>query len=168
MSPIPPIFCGTILAAVIAAGASHYWSIEKIVSNHPSILMSEEIPENNSALPLPLPIPSSEPTTTAPPIVAIAKIEDSPAGSEEPHSEEFFERLIQELRNLRSENQALNNQIAETNRDIMKMQFQIDTHSESFRPLPASQERGDTTYGLDFDLPGVLPPRAEPVFQADQ
>jgi hypothetical protein len=45
----------------------------------------------------------------------------------------------------------------------MKMQFQIDTHSESFRPLP-SQERQDTTYGNDDDFSsGVLPPRAEPV-----
>jgi hypothetical protein len=43
----------------------------------------------------------------------------------------------------------------------MKLEFRVDTHSESFRPLPVNDERPDTSFD---DGPGVLPPRAEPVF----
>lgn len=162
MSPLPPILCGTLLAAIIAAGASHFWSVEKFVSTFPVIPSFRLIPAD-------LEIPSPVRTRPDPVVIPqpIAKVANSKAQTEQPHSAEFFEELIQELRNLRNENRALNNQIAETNRDVMKMQFQIDTHSESFRPLPASPERGDTSYGLDFGLPGVLPPRAEPASPVD-
>jgi hypothetical protein len=51
--------------------------------------------------------------------------------------------------------------MAETNRDLMKLEFRVDTHSESFRPMVVSEERIDTSFE---DGPGVLPPRAEPVF----
>jgi len=163
MSPLPPVLYGTLLAAIVAAGASHYWSVEKFVSNFPVIPSFRIVPADLEVL---------SPVRTPPePVVLpqpIAQVANSPAQPEEAHSAEFFEKLIQELGNLRNENRALNNQIAETNRDVMKMQFQIDTHSESFRPLPTSQERGDTSYTLDFNLPGVLPPKAEPVFQVDQ
>ena len=175
MSSVPPIFCGTVLAAVIAAGASHFWSVDTFVSNYP-VMPSFRLLAVDIVSPAPdVPAPSIAPALAAPPVATAppaaqtqTQVADSSTPKDEPHSAEFFEKLIQELRNLRNENQALNNQIAETNRDVMKMQFQIDTHSESFRPLPASQSRGDTTYGLDYDLPGVLPPRAEPVYQADQ
>ena len=43
----------------------------------------------------------------------------------------------------------------------MKLEFRVDTHSESFRPLPVNEEQPFTQ--IDDD-PGVLPPRAEPVF----
>jgi len=62
---------------------------------------------------------------------------------------------------LENQNRDLVDQIAETNRDMMKLEFRVDTHSESFRPLPTSEEHGDTTFD---DGPGVLPPRADPVF----
>lgn len=162
MNSLPPFLCGTLLAAIIAAGASHYWSVEKFVSNFP-VTPSFRLIATDIELPSPRPIPP-EPVVISTPV---AKVEDSKTQPEEPRSAEFFEKLIQELRNLRDENRALNNQIAETNRDVMKMQFQIDTHSESFRPLPTSQELRDTSYGMDFDLPGVLPPRAEPVSPVD-
>lgn len=79
-------------------------------------------------------------------------------------SKEFFDNLIKELRNLRNENRTLTNQVAETNRDVMKMQFQIDTHSESFRPMPTSDNRDDRSQTNDEEYPGVLPPRTEPVY----
>lgn len=52
-------------------------------------------------------------------------------------------------------------QMAETNRDLMKLEFRVDTHSESFRPMPVSQEGSFTNFD---EGPGVLPPRAEPIF----
>jgi predicted RNase H-like nuclease (RuvC/YqgF family) len=74
--------------------------------------------------------------------------------------QEFFRDLVAEIRSLRQENHDLKDQIGETNRDLMKLEFRVDTHSESFRPLNLTAEPEDTTYD---DGPGVLPPRAEPV-----
>ena len=65
------------------------------------------------------------------------------------------------MEKLQNQNQDLLDQMAETNRDVMKLEFRVDTHSESFRPMPVSEERLDTSFDSG---PGVLPPRAEPVF----
>jgi hypothetical protein len=78
----------------------------------------------------------------------------------EPSQKKFFEALIQKMGAIENQNRDLVDQLAETNRDMMKLEFRVDTHSESFRPLPTSEEPEDTTYD---DGPGVLPPRAEPV-----
>jgi hypothetical protein len=56
--------------------------------------------------------------------------------------------------------------LAETNRDLMKLEFRVDTHSESFRPLPVTEDQPFTN--LDGDDIGVLPPRAEPVILPTQ
>ena len=61
---------------------------------------------------------------------------------------------------LQNQNRDLLDQVAETNRDVMKLEFRVDTHSESFRPMPVNEERLDTSFE---DGPGVLPPRVEPV-----
>ena len=61
---------------------------------------------------------------------------------------------------LQNQNRDLLDQLAETNRDLMKLEFRVDTHSESFRPMPVSEDRPFTSVD---DEPGVLPPRAEPV-----
>lgn len=49
--------------------------------------------------------------------------------------------------------QDLRDQVAETNRDLMEIQFRVDSHSREFRPLRSVQ---DSPYA---DTPGVLPPR---------
>ena len=158
MNPMPPTVCGTLLAAMMAAGISHYWSVESFVTNYPTtpavrLVTVDSIPPASIT-------PLKQQNTTANP----AELTNSSVRPEDPNSKEFFQNLIQELRNLRNENRALTNQVAETNRDVMKMQFQIDTHAESFRPLQVSEERNDTSYGMDQNFPGVLPPRAEPVY----
>ena len=61
---------------------------------------------------------------------------------------------------LQNQNHDLLDQLAETNRDLMKLEFRVDTHSESFRPMPVSEDR---PYTSNDDEPGVLPLRAEPV-----
>lgn len=159
MNPMPPVFCGMLLTAMMAAGVSHYWSVEKFIADYPTTPAVRLIPADSTS-------PPSD--AISPPQETPDHLVEAPARTEDAHSKEFFGNLIQELRNLRNENRALTDQIAETNRDVMKMQFQIDTHSESFRPLPTSQEREDTSYGMEDDFPGVLPPRAEPVFPLDE
>lgn len=78
--------------------------------------------------------------------------------------QQFYQELIREMQNLRTENRDLLNQVAETNRDLMKLEFRVDTHSEQFRPMPVAEDTFGTTFGTSFDdSPGLLPPRAEPV-----
>lgn len=158
MNPMPPIVCGTLLAAMLAAGVSHYWSVESFIVNYPTTPAVRLVP-GDSKLPA-FKFPNQQQDAPSDP----AELASSPTRSEDPNSKEFFDNLIQELRNLRNENRALTNQVAETNRDVMKMQFQIDTHSESFRPLQISEERDDRSQMYD----GVLPPRAEPVYPLDE
>ena len=73
----------------------------------------------------------------------------------------FYEELVAKMQNLQNQNRDLLDHMAETNRDVMKLEFRVDTHSESFRPMPVNDERLDTSFDSG---PGVLPPRAEPVF----
>ena len=140
-----PILCGAAIACISAAGLSHWWSVQQfitVVESGQPVAVSRPSPPPKSAPPA---IASAEP----------ARIDSSPA------QKEFYEALLTEMKKLRTENRDLLDQMAETNRDIMKLEFRVDTHSESFRPLPVSEERFDTTFD---DGGGVLPPRAEPVF----
>jgi hypothetical protein len=157
MSTSPPRICGTLLVAMAAAGFGHYWSVREFVSRYPTAPASRIVPAI-----------SGEPA-------ALEKMPASPLAESSGPGEnnarrEFFEELLAEVRALRNENKNLIDQVAETNRDMMKMEFRLDTHSESFRPLPTSEEREDTSNyigdipsGFDGDLPSVLPPRATPV-----
>jgi hypothetical protein len=86
--------------------------------------------------------------------------------------QQFYQELIREMQQLRTQNRDLLNQVAETNRDLMKLEFRVDTHSEQFRPLPVAEDRIGTTFGTGPDIdsgtsfdegPGLLPPRALPV-----
>ncbi|MEI8039239.1 MAG: hypothetical protein WCJ14_12690, partial [Verrucomicrobiota bacterium] len=72
----------------------------------------------------------------------------------------FYEALITKMDSLQTQNRDLLDQLAETNRDLMKLEFRVDTHSESFRPMPVSDDRPFTS---NDSSPGVLPPRAAPV-----
>lgn len=83
-----------------------------------------------------------------------------PAGAPVAASREVdarFERAVATFEQLVAQNAELKNQVAETNRDLMALQFQVDSHSESFRPLKISEE--------PVPMPsssGVLPPKEAP------
>ena len=151
MKPIiTPMICGTLLAAMSAAGVSHWWSVRQFIS---AIKTSPPVsaPHNpkfpaatTPVLTLAAPSPATPPPT--PPIDAAQK--------------QFFEALIAKMEKLQNQNRDLLDQVAETNRDMMKLEFRVDTHSASFRPMPVTEDRSDTSFD---DGPGVLPPRADPV-----
>ena len=157
-----PIICGVALAGMSTAGLSHWWSVRQFAA-----VIDSGIPISSPVAPRPAAIPATAPAAkpVAPDILAANKNlhMDSPANSSS--QREFFEAMLKEIKTLRTENLNLVDQMAETNRDLMKLEFRVDTHSESFRPLPTSEERPDTSFDTTFDDgPGVLPPRAEPVF----
>jgi hypothetical protein len=148
-----PLICGVALAAMSAAGVTHWMSVRDFVaameSGASSVVRSPqpapEVPDAGDSLTPPVEMPAVQ----AP--LAMGDLSDQ---------QEFFRDLVAEIRSLRQENHDLKDQIGETNRDLMKLEFRVDTHSESFRPLNLTAEPEDTTYD---DGPGVLPPRAEPV-----
>ena len=152
MSATPPLICGTMLVAMMAAGLGHYWSVNEFVSRYPTSPATRLLPPRNHDSG---PRDHFQDTT---PLADISTPRENTA------RKEFFEELLAEVRALRNENKNLIDQVAETNRDMMKMEFRLDTHSESFRPLPTSEDRGDTSsFGQEDDFSGVLPPRATPV-----
>ncbi len=150
------MICGLALAAMSAAGVSHWWSVRNFVA------------ACDAGLPIPAPVrPVSKPADPAPAKKAeapiLAKATASPTPPTDASQKNFYEALIKKMENLQNQNRDLLDQMAETNRDVMKLEFRVDTHSESFRPMPVSEERERSDTSFD-DGPGVLPPRAEPVF----
>lgn len=70
-----------------------------------------------------------------------------------------FDALLLELKQLKKDNSAILDQMSEINRDLMELEFRVDTHSESFRPLPASEDRLVPPEPTIIDeSQGVLPP----------
>jgi hypothetical protein len=154
-----PMICGLALAAMSAAGISHWWSVKQFVA------------AVENGLPV---LPPGKPATTTPPAESVPEKDPAPAAlaqapaksnataqAADPSQKRFYEALVEKMERLQNQNRDLLDQMAETNRDLMKLEFRVDTHSESFRPLPVSEERIDTSFE---EGPGVLPPRAEPVF----
>lgn len=143
-----------MLVAMVSAGMGHYWSVKEFVSHYPSTPAAR-------LLSAPSEPPAQDIKNQTTPLAKNSDLKENGA------REEFFQELLAEVRALRSENRNLKNledQVAETNRDIMKMGFRLDGYSESFRPLPIPERRDDTTsFDDNYDLPGVLPPRATPV-----
>lgn len=145
-----PIICGLALAAMSAAGVSHWWSVRQFAA-----AIQTGLPASSPAKPAGL-----TPTAPAAPKL-VAQAPKNPAPATDAAQKKFFEALVAKMEKLQNQNQDLLDQMAETNRDVMKLEFRVDTHSESFRPMPVSEERLDTSFDSG---PGVLPPRAEPVF----
>lgn len=155
-NPILPLICGVAITAMSTAGISHWWSVRQFVA-----ALDHEIPASQS--------PRSAAPVSTPAMTAETKAPDSskeevsqkvaPAAPD-PQQKQFFESLVSRMESLQNQNRDLLDQLAETNRDLMKLQFRVDTHSESFRPLPVSEDKPFTS--LEDEI-GVLPLRAEPV-----
>lgn len=160
-----PLICGVALTAMCTAGLSHWWSVRQFVA-----ATGFTMPAPASHAPPSLPSPKK---SAGNPADSIAKAAALPASrsttTAAPPQKEFYEALITKMNSLQTQNRDLLDQLAETNRDLMKLEFRVDTHSESFRPLPVTEERIDTSFEDSFEeSPGVLPPRAEPVFLPTQ
>lgn len=144
-----------------AAGLSHWWSVRQFVAVVEAGLPISNLvkPElSHSVAPV-----QSVPLT----ISGLLSKQSNQLPVAQPadiglSQKEFYEALITKMQGIQNQNRDLLDQLAETNRDLMKLEFRVDTHSESFRPLPTSEQRPDTS--LEYELEsGVLPPRAEAV-----
>ena len=156
-----PVICSIALTGMLGAGATHWWSVRQLVAlagKLPAPRAAEPAPVKPSVVATPASVaPSIAPAPVPPPSVpaAVAQTESGPNKSER----EFFSSLVDELKAVRQQNQELRDQVAETNRDLMELQFRVDTHSESFRPLKVTSDPAP----LQSEAGGVLPPKALPV-----
>ena len=167
-----PIISGIALAIMAGAAASHYHSVDSMVAfagmtrangmpsttTGPARLVSnekdarsivDELKRQNESLQQTL--AHNEAAISSMPVQA-----DLPKVS---GSDNDLQRLLAELV---TQNRYLRDQISETNRDLMTLQFQVDSHSTQFRPLKLNEEPGD--YRTPDNFPeidtsiGVLPP----------
>lgn len=148
------------------ASLSHWWSVEELVT-----AVRHGLPLHAAPV-----VPVAPPSTSAP--AAVEKAPAAPvlaarmplvapplAAATDTAQQKFYESLVTRMENLQSQNRDLLNQVAETNRDMMNLNFRVDTFSDSFRPMPVGEAPVEVTFADsgNFDGPGVLPPRAEPV-----
>ncbi|BCU78227.1 hypothetical protein [Luteolibacter sp. LG18] len=179
-SSLVPGFCGLALASMVAIGGQHWWTVHQQVTawqaeHAPEVVVT---PPVSKPAPAPAPeVPKAKPTAPAQELAARpapAAPAQGPVNTTSAPAKEFFQGMLEELKSLKQENRDLRDQVAETNRDLMEMQFRLDTHSQSFRPLKLKNDEPSATRDagpsvLD-PLPrqdnGVLPPRA--VVPADE
>lgn len=169
-SALIPWLCGTALVAMIGSGASHWYSVRQFVAfvgaqphpapHAPAFFAQQQVPPpaESTVQPEALPTPVAPPRPAPRPPASVASRGTSPAVATLDAQRELYTEFISEIKSLRQQNQDLLNQLAETNRDVMELQFRVDTHSESFRPLKITQ---DPPTAHDSG-PGVLPPRDLP------
>lgn len=152
MSPTTlPVLCGAALAIMAGAAATHHHSVRQLVE------LADTDPDFAGGS---RPIASAAPASEADTLAAIREIRRQNASLQEAlqrqksvagaPADPDMKRLLAELV---EQNKFLHDQVAETNRDLMDIQFRVDTHSEQFRPLKVAEE---ITYD---DSIGVLPPR---------
>ncbi len=68
---------------------------------------------------------------------------------------EQFERVMSYYESIHAKQVAMDQKMKEANRDLLGLQFQVDTHSESFRPLRVSQQMSEPNQ--PSLTPGLLP-----------
>ncbi len=141
------IVCALYMVAMSLAAASHWWSIRH------SADIAGASPSHKSTISARIP-PAATPKPTSTPAPAPALPPAQPTASSS--RDEFYTSLLRQIENLQNQNRDLIDQLAETNRELMKLEFRVDTHSSQFRPLPVTEERQEAY--ID-DAYGVLPPR---------
>ena len=172
-----PIACGTALALMAGAATAHWCSVRDMVT------LAGALPSHPHPGPG-LPAPSDNGKTRQ----AEALIAEARSGWKKPASgtsakapapakahssatagggEDRFERLLTamegmvgENQRMQEENRRLRDSQAETNRDLMELQFRVDMYDGEFRPLKVEEEAtpyyDDGSSGL-----GLLPPPME-------
>lgn len=161
---IVQILCAFYMVVMCMAAAIHWWSLRdftRIARNSPSRAGNIVASHKSSAPqamaqttaikgqaakadPKPATAPAPSPTPTAP----------YPANQSA--RDQFYASLLKQIENLQNQNRDLIDQLAETNRELMKLEFRTDTLSSQFRPLPVTEDRHEAY--MDEDQ-GVLPPR---------
>lgn len=136
-----PGACALALALMAAAVVHHRLALPERV-RQARILAGQAAPQTPAATPA-VPAPATAPAKPADheTLELLRKIDGK------------VDQLARRVETADRAQQDLRDQVAETNRDLMEIQFRVDSHSREFRPLRTVQ---DSPF---HDAPGVLPPR---------
>lgn len=148
-----PIICTLTLTVMTAFFVKAWWPIRDMGCDlrliQPKTLASISVP----TVPR---VEIKQPVTAA---VAIVSEQERKADDSVIIDKETFDLLLAEIRRLGESNETLRDQLAEMNRDLMQLEFRVDTHSESFRPLPVAEDQIATTSDEPSDGESdLLPP----------
>lgn len=153
--------CALLLAGMVGAGSMHWIAVNDQVAQ------AKATPAPQTLIPTPTQLRPTQ-TPVQQPVFAQVQAQqelqnalksiqaDRNAVALSPVLEDKLARVLSHMENMDKSQQDMRDQMAETNRDLMELQFRVDTHSESFRPLRATQE---SPYN---NTPGVLPPLSKP------
>lgn len=143
-----PVFVSLALTLMTGAVISHWAGLDERIelarqslSANGSVVLDPAAPEKSWITTI------IEPSTRPQP----AEIASAPVTGD---TRELNRRLVAVVERMQGEQENLRDQIAEANRDLMELQFRIDTHSESFRPLRTAPDADPRPVGGG----GVLPP----------
>ena len=171
-----PIACGTALALMAGAATAHWCSVRDMVKLASVMPAYSPVPGRTPAPTRHL--PDDSPSREAKEFLALAREGSSKGPSrgpaeERPHTathnpssaamaanggstDARIEKMLQLMEGTLEENRRLRESQAETNRDLMELQFRVDMYDGEFRPLKVEEEAtpfDDGSGGL-----GVLPP----------
>lgn len=148
-----PMTCSLALTTMATAFVSTWWPVRDLgadmrdvtwlVVPNPSSLNSHALSDLQPATTENLAL--QQPTPQDPNVIEIHK--------------DQFDALLRELNQLKKDNAAILDHMSEINRDLMELEFRVDTHSESFRPLPTSEDQLVPPEAMIVEeSQGVLPP----------
>lgn len=180
-SSLIPIACGTALALMTGAAATHWFAVREMVvlaALVPAAAPASSAP-SHGAMPddrvarearellaevrgkkTPPVSPNRRDATT--PTFFHARQEREQAAPPDAAlpsdpTEARIEKLLTALEGAVEQNQELRDRLADTNRDVMELRFQVDSYSGQFRPLKVEEEPAYYDDGT-----GVLPPLDAP------
>lgn len=134
-----PIICTLALTVMTAFFVKAWWPIRDLGCDFRAIQ-----PRTFASIAVPV-VPRIEIKQPAPAIVAIKPEQAPPDAESVSIDKKTLDSLVAEIQRLGKSNESLRDQLAELNRDLMQLEFRVDTHSESFRPLPVNEEQIATT-----------------------
>ena len=134
-----PIICTLALTVMTAFFVKAWWPIRDMGCDFRAIQ-----PRTFASIAVPV-VPRIEIKKTAPAVVAIKPEQAPPDAESVSIDKKTLDSLVAEIQRLGKSNESLRDQLAELNRDLMQLEFRVDTHSESFRPLPVNEEQIATT-----------------------
>jgi hypothetical protein len=168
-----PIACGTALALMAGAAGAHWLSVRDMVTLARAMPQGPAVPASPASnLPKPPPVqplPDDGLAKEAKTLLAEARREQPPpAAAPNPVAAAnrtpagggggTEERLLRLFEDMLQQNQDLRDQVADTNRSMMELRFQVDSYHGQFRPLKVEEE---PVY-FDDGSGGVLPPLEAP------
>jgi hypothetical protein len=148
-----PIICTLALTVMTAFFVKAWWPIRDMGCDFKAIQ-----PRTFASIAVPV-VPRIEIKKPAPATV-VTKPEQAPPDAESVTiDKKTLDSLIAEIQRLGKSNETLRDQLAELNRDLMQLEFRVDTHSESFRPLPVNEEQiANTSEEAIEEEASLLPP----------